>query len=46
MSNAAIYLRVSTDLQDYTRQKRELLAFAKAMGYDNPLVFEEKASAV
>ena len=46
MSNAAIYLRVSTADQDYERQRIELEALAKSRGDNVKYVFEEKKSAV
>lgn len=46
MKKAAIYLRVSTDLQDYERQKPAFENLARALGYDELIYFEEKASAV
>ena len=46
MSNAAIYLRVSTADQDYERQRIELEALAKFRGDNVKYVFEEKKSAV
>lgn len=39
-----IYLRVSTNHQDYKRQTNELLEFSKKMGYEVASVFEEKIS--
>ena len=46
MSNAAIYLRVSTADHDYERQRIELEALAKSRGDNVKYVFEEKKSAV
>ena len=46
MSNAAIYLRVSTADQDYERQRIELEALVKSRGDNVKYVFEEKKSAV
>jgi DNA invertase Pin-like site-specific DNA recombinase len=46
MKKAAIYLRVSTNDQDYQRQEVELRQLAKALGYEIIDVYEEKASAV
>lgn len=46
MKRAAIYLRVSTTDQNYERQRMELKALAKALGYEIKYVFEEKKSAV
>ena len=44
MSNAVIYLRVSTADQDYERQRIELEALAKSRGDNVKYVFEEKKS--
>ena len=41
---AAIYSRVSTENQDFSRQTIELKAFAKSLGYEVIYVFEEKES--
>lgn len=46
MSNAAIYLRVSTVDQNYERQRVELEALVKSRGDNLKYVFEEKRSAV
>lgn len=46
MKKAAIYLRVSTNDQDYERQEVELKSFAQSRGYEIVLKFEEKKSAV
>jgi len=46
MKKAAIYLRVSSNDQDYERQGVELRQLAKALGYEIIDVYEEKASAV
>ncbi len=42
----AIYLRVSTDIQDYKRQKNELKTFAKAYGYtlNDSDIYKDKLS--
>jgi DNA invertase Pin-like site-specific DNA recombinase len=39
-----IFSRVSTQIQDYTRQTDELLEYASKMGYSVERVFEEKIS--
>lgn len=39
-----IYSRVSTSIQDYTRQTEELLEFSKNMNYEVVSIFEEKIS--
>ena len=39
-----IFSRVSTQIQDYTRQTDELLEYASKMGYTVQRVFEEKVS--
>lgn len=44
MKQAAIYLRVSTDQQDYGRQKKELLAYCKRNQLKVKHIFEEKES--
>ena len=41
---AAIYSRVSTENQDFSRQTAELQAFATSLGYEVLYVFEEKES--
>jgi len=46
MKKAAIYLRVSTNDQNYERQEVELKQLAKGLGYEIVSVFEEKGSAV
>lgn len=46
MKKAAIYLRVSTDIQDYGRQEVELSHLAQGLGYTVVRVYEEKQSAV
>jgi len=46
MKKAAIYLRVSTNDQDYERQEVELRKLAKGLGYEIMSVYEEKRSAV
>ena len=40
----ALYLRVSTQIQDYQRQKTELLSYAERNNLDVVYVFEEKMS--
>lgn len=42
----AIYSRVSTDIQDFTKQTDELQAFAKINNYEVVYVFEEKISGL
>lgn len=44
MKQAAIYLRVSTDQQNYDRQKNELLDYCKRNQLDVKYIFEEKES--
>ena len=44
MKQAAIYLRVSTDQQNYDRQKKELLDFCKWKKLKVKYIFEEKES--
>jgi len=44
MKQAAIYLRVSTDQQDYDRQKKELLDYCQRNQLDVKYTFEEKES--
>ena len=44
MKQAAIYLRVSTDQQNYDRQKNELLDFCENNQLDVKYIFEEKES--
>lgn len=44
MKEAAIYLRVSTDQQNYDRQKNELLDYCKKNQLDVKYIFEEKES--
>lgn len=44
MKQAAIYLRVSTDQQNYDRQKKELLDYCKRNRLDVKYIFEEKES--
>ena len=44
MKQAAIYLRVSTDQQNYDRQKKELLDYCKRNQLDVKHIFEEKES--
>ena len=39
-----IYSRVSTSIQDYTRQTEELLEFSNKMNYEVVSTFEEKIS--
>jgi len=39
-----IFSRVSTQIQDYTRQTAELLEYASKMGYSVERIFEEKIS--
>ncbi|MDA0782909.1 MAG: recombinase family protein [Bacteroidetes bacterium] len=39
-----IFSRVSTQIQDYTRQTDELLEYASKMGYSVEQIFEEKVS--
>ena len=39
-----IFSRVSTQIQDYTRQTDELLEYASKMGYSVERIFEEKIS--
>lgn len=39
-----IFSRVSTQIQDYTRQTDELLEYASKMGYSVERIFEEKVS--
>jgi DNA invertase Pin-like site-specific DNA recombinase len=39
-----IFSRVSTQIQDYTRQTDELLEYASKMGYVVERIFEEKIS--
>ena len=39
-----IFSRVSTQIQDYTRQTNELLEYASKMGYTVERIFEEKIS--
>jgi DNA invertase Pin-like site-specific DNA recombinase len=39
-----IYSRVSTTIQDYTRQTEELIEYAHRMGYEVVSTFEEKVS--
>ena len=39
-----IYSRVSTTIQDYTRQTEELIEYAQRMGYEVVSTFEEKVS--
>ena len=39
-----IFSRVSTQIQDYTRQTDELLEYAYKMGYTVERIFEEKIS--
>lgn len=39
-----IFSRVSTQIQDYTRQTDELLEYASKMGYTVQRIFEEKIS--
>ena len=46
MKKAAIYLRVSTNDQNYERQEVELRSFANSRGYEVVNSFEEKKSAV
>ena len=44
MKQAAIYLRVSTDQQNYDRQKNELLDYCQRNQLDVKYIFEEKES--
>ena len=44
MKQAAIYLRVSTDQQNYDRQKKELLAYCTRNQLQVKYIFEEKDS--
>lgn len=44
MKKVAIYLRVSTNAQDYERQRHEIEAYCKSNQYDIVNVFEEKIS--
>lgn len=44
MKRAAIYLRVSTDQQNYDRQKKELLDYCNNHQLDVKYIFEEKES--
>ena len=44
MKKTALYLRVSTQIQDYQRQKTELLSYAERNNLDVVYVFEEKMS--
>ena len=44
MKQAAIYLRVSTDQQNYDRQKNELLDYCNRNQLDVKYIFEEKES--
>ena len=44
MKQAAIYLRVSTDQQNYDRQKKELLAYCTRNQLQVKYIFEEKES--
>jgi DNA invertase Pin-like site-specific DNA recombinase len=46
MKQAAMYLRVSTSVQDYERQRSELQALANSHGYDNVDVYAEKISGL
>lgn len=46
MKKAAIYLRVSTNDQNYERQEVELMSFANSRGYEVVNSFEEKKSDV
>ena len=44
MIQTVIYSRVSTNIQDYTRQTEELKEYAKKMGYEVVGIYEEKIS--
>ena len=44
MKRTAIYLRVSTQIQDYQRQKTELQSYANRNNLDVVYIFEEKMS--
>ena len=44
MKRASIYLRVSTQNQDYERQRNEIIAYCNANQYEIVKVFEEKIS--
>lgn len=44
MKKAVIYSRVSTEIQDYASQTKELLNDAKKMGYEVTQIYEEKES--
>ena len=44
MIQVVIYSRVSTNIQDYTRQTEELKEYSKKMGYEVVGIFEEKIS--
>ena len=46
MKKAIIYLRVSTDNQEYERQLYDLKTLAKRWDYDITAIYEEKRSAV
>jgi DNA invertase Pin-like site-specific DNA recombinase len=43
-TKVVIFSRVSTQIQDYTRQTDELLEYASKMGYSVERIFEEKIS--
>lgn len=44
MKQVALYLRVSTNQQDYDRQKQELVAYCKRNRWHIKYIFEEKES--
>ena len=44
MKQVALYLRVSTNQQDYDRQKKELLDYCKRNQWEVKYIFEEKES--
>ena len=46
MKQAAMYLRVSTSIQDYERQRSELQALANSHGYNQLDVYAEKISGL